>query len=59
VNLTVYNTLGQVVETIVSGELSAGVHQHIWNAGRMPSGAYIYRINAGKYSAVKRMLLVK
>ncbi len=59
VKITVYNMLGQEVGVIADGEFQAGVHQANWNAKNMPSGAYVYRINAGKYSAVKRMLLVK
>ncbi len=57
--ITVYNMLGQEVGVIADGEFQAGVHQANWNAKNMPSGAYVYRINAGKYSAVKHMLLVK
>lgn len=59
VKITVYNMLGQEVGVVADGEFQAGVHQANWNATNMPSGAYVYRINAGKYSAVKRMLLVK
>ncbi len=59
VKITIYNMLGQEVGVIADGEFQAGVHQASWNAKNMPSGAYIYRINAGKYSAAKRMLLVK
>jgi len=59
VNLTVYNTLGQIVETIVSGELSSGIHQYVWNAGNMPSGIYFYQLKANTFTETKRMLLVK
>jgi photosystem II stability/assembly factor-like uncharacterized protein len=58
VNLKIYNSLGQMVET-VSGGLSAGVHQYIWNASQYPSGIYFYQLKAGTFTETKRMLLVK
>lgn len=59
VSLTIYNALGQVVETLVSGQLSAGEHQVQWHATDQPSGIYYYRIDAGEFSETKKAILLK
>jgi len=59
VSLIIYNMLGQEVATLVDGELSAGEHTATWIASDVPSGMYIYRIEAGTFSAVKQLMLVK
>lgn len=59
VNLSVYNSLGQLVKTIVDGSMSAGSHEVKFDASNLPSGVYMYRITSGSYSASKKMLLVK
>jgi spore coat protein A len=57
--LTIFNTAGQEVAKLVDGDLAAGSHVISWNANNMASGAYFYRLEAGTFSAVKRMLLLK
>jgi hypothetical protein len=47
VTLKVYNEIGQVVETLVDGEETAGVHVAKWNAGNAASGTYFYRLSVG------------
>jgi len=59
VSLIIYNMLGQEVATLVDGELSAGEHTATWIASDVPSGMHIYRIEAGTFSAVKQLMLVK
>lgn len=59
VNLTVYNAIGQKMETIVSGELSIGTHQYVWNAEKYSSGIYFYRLETNNFVQTKKMLLVK
>ena len=59
VNLEVYNVQGQKVATLVDERLSAGSYNAKFNATSLPSGAYFYRITAGSYLKIKRMLLVK
>ncbi len=59
VKVTVYNQLGQIIATITDGEYSAGTHQLHFNAGNLASGVYYYRINAGPYTQVKKMILIK
>jgi flagellar hook assembly protein FlgD len=64
VTLTIYNTLGQVVRTLVNEDAKAGYYQMQWDgrndAGTSVStGMYIYRISAGNFTAVKKMTLMK
>ncbi|MBN2423692.1 MAG: T9SS type A sorting domain-containing protein [Calditrichaceae bacterium] len=59
VELTVYNLLGQKVAVLVSGMHKAGSHQIKFDASRLSSGIYLYKIKAGSYSEIKRMLLIK
>ncbi|GAB4335361.1 MAG: hypothetical protein Kow0037_15200 [Calditrichia bacterium] len=64
VQLEIYNVLGQRVKTLVSGRVSAGYHEVVWNGrnqqGRpVGSGIYVYRIQAGDHHAVKKMVFLK
>ncbi len=57
--LKIYNVIGQEVSTLVNGELHAGNYSFNFNAINLPSGIYLYRLNAGAYSATKKMILLK
>jgi uncharacterized protein (TIGR02145 family) len=59
VRLTIYNIIGQEVNTLVDDKLSAGPHQIEWNASGMASGIYMYKLSAGNYQSVKKMILTK
>ena len=59
VNLTIYNTLGQVVKTLVSSEMEFGTHRIIWKANNIPSGIYFYRLTANNFVETKKMILMK
>jgi hypothetical protein len=59
VTLTVYNSTGQTVATLVNGEMNSGRHSVTFDASNLPSGLYIYRLNATDFTAVKKMVLMK
>jgi len=59
VTLKVYNMVGQEVASLVKGNLSQGSHNVSFDATNLPSGLYIYRMEAGSFSATKKMLLMK
>ncbi len=59
VNLKVYNLLGQEVAILVNEEMSIGTHSVTWNAQNVPSGIYFYKITAGEFSKIKKMILIK
>jgi hypothetical protein len=59
VTLKVYDILGKEVATLVNEEKSSGIYRVTFDASHLPSGIYIYNITAGKYSQVKKMMLLK
>jgi hypothetical protein len=59
VTLRVFNLLGQEVATLVNGPLTAGTHEVSFDASRLASGVYMYKIIAGEYVSAKKMLLLK
>jgi photosystem II stability/assembly factor-like uncharacterized protein len=59
VKIFIYNTIGQKVRTLENGVVSAGLHEVIINAQDLASGIYYYRIEAGKFHDVKKMILLK
>ncbi len=59
VTLTIYNVLGQMVELWQPGELPAGTHALEWNAGALASGVYLYRLQVGKQSLTRKMVLLR
>lgn len=59
VSLDLFDMKGSLVRNIVSGYRNAGYNSVTLNASDLPSGSYIYRLSAGSYSAVKRLMLVK
>ncbi len=58
-SLEVYNILGQKVATIVNKELNAGSHKYQFDASRLTSGIYFYKLQSTSYSNIKKMLLIK
>jgi hypothetical protein len=59
VKLTVYNLVGQVIEVVVDEYQTEGYHEYSFDATRLPAGIYLYKLQVGAYSSVKRMTLVK
>ena len=57
--LKVYNVLGQEVKTLFAGYQSAGTHNVDFNAGNLASGIYLYRLESGNTTLVKKMVLMK
>jgi hypothetical protein len=64
VNITIYDMMGRVVNTLINGSQTAGYKSIQWNAtndeGKPASaGLYLYTIQAGKFRQTKKMLLLK
>jgi hypothetical protein len=59
VSLKVYDLLGQVVATLVEGTKAPGDYSARWDATNAPSGMYFYRLQAGSFSEVKKMILLR
>jgi hypothetical protein len=59
VELNIFNLLGQKVVTLVSEKQNQGNHQVSWDASGFASGVYYYRIEAGEFVDIKKMVLIK
>lgn len=60
VTLTVYNMLGQIVARPIDGvDMDSGEHETTFDGSNSASGAYFYRLQAGAFSATKKLILVK
>ena len=59
ISLKIFNSLGEEIETLVTKKLSAGNYIYDWNAERLTSGIYFYRLQAGSFVETKKMILLK
>jgi Secretion system C-terminal sorting domain/CARDB len=59
VTLKIYDVLGKEVATLVNEMKQPGFHTVDFNASDFASGIYFYRLDAGEFSSVKKMMLVK
>jgi hypothetical protein len=59
VTLKVYDVLGREVATLVNEQLRAGSYSYNFTASNLTSGVYLYKLQAGKYSETKKMVLTK
>jgi len=59
VKISVFNILGQEVTLLLDKTLNAGFHKVTFNAEGLNTGMYIYKIEAGSFVEVKKMLYVK
>lgn len=59
VTLNVYDITGKLVETLVEENLSAGSKEVSFNASRLSSGVYFYKLTADNFQSTKKMILVK
>ena len=59
VKLAVYNLLGEEVATVVNSFQKADIYEVNFDASRLSSGIYVYKIEATNFSASKKMVLMK
>jgi hypothetical protein len=59
VTVRIYNTMGQEVENLEQGEITAGVHEIQWTTKNLSSGVYFYKMQAGQYLETKKMIYRK
>lgn len=59
VSIEVYNTSGQKITTLLNKKMAAGNHEVEFNAANLSSGVYFYRIQAGEFHDVKKMILLR
>ena len=59
VKINIYNSLGQLVKTLLDKEMDSGYHEVNFDGSKLSSGVYLYQLQAGEYVSVKKMLLLK
>ena len=59
VRLLVYNTLGQLVRTLLDGPMEAGTHRVLFQADGLASGIYLFQLQAGDRRETRKMVLLK
>ncbi len=59
VTLKIFDTVGREAETVISGELERGRHTTLWNAQRLSSGIYYYRFQAGNFTDIKKLVILR
>ena len=59
VTLKIYDMLGREVSTLVNEMKPAGTFEAEFDASKLSSGTYVYKLNAGGYQTVKKMILTK
>ncbi|MCP4633165.1 MAG: T9SS type A sorting domain-containing protein, partial [candidate division Zixibacteria bacterium] len=59
VNLSVYNLMGQNIETIINNSMEKGQHNINWDASTYSSGIYFYKLTTNNKTFTKRMTLLK
>jgi hypothetical protein len=59
VTLSIFNVLGQKVTDLINKEVEAGSYQLNFDASNLSSGVYFYKLEAGKFTSIKKMMLIK
>jgi hypothetical protein len=59
VKLSVYNSMGQLVDVLVNEVQASGSYNVSFNGSNLSSGVYLYRIESGSFAVTKKMILVK
>ncbi len=59
ISLKIYSLLGQEIEVLKKGQMSAGEHTILWKPKNLPSGVYMYKLEAGKFSETKKLIYLK
>ena len=59
INLSVYNSLGELVSILAYGEYEAGVYERVFEASKLASGIYVYILKADNITLKQKMVLIK
>lgn len=58
VSLKVYNILGQIVDVLLDKQMQPGAYAVEFDGEHLPSGVYYYRLKAGRFSKIRKMILI-
>jgi len=59
VNISIYDIRGRLVTNLVNERMDAGYHTVVWEGNSVSSGVYFYRLTAGEFTSIRKMILVK
>lgn len=59
VKVMIFNARGQFISSLVHAPMDAGMHELEWNAENLPSGTYFCRLQAGEFTATRKMMFIK
>jgi hypothetical protein len=59
VQMTIYDILGREVSRLINQNLSPGRYEIVWDGTNYASGTYFYKLEAGTFTDIKKMILVK
>ncbi len=59
VTLKIYNLLGKEIETLINEQRQAGEYKINWAPLNLPSGIYLYRLQAGDFDETRKLMLLK
>ncbi len=59
VHISIFNLLGEEIETLIDGWMTEGKHAVEWNASKLSSGVYLYRFRSGSFVKTRKMLLIR
>jgi len=59
VSLRVFDVLGREVAALMNEVKQPGEYNVVWDASKMPSGTYFYRLQAGEFTEAKKLMIVR
>jgi hypothetical protein len=59
VHLTVHDATGRLLTRLADGRFTAGIHTRDWDAGKLPAGTYLYRLETEEGSITRKMTLLR
>ena len=59
ISLNIYNVEGRRITTLIKGIRTAGNHSVEWNDDGYPSGIYFVKLDAGEFTQIQKLMLVK
>jgi len=59
VSVQIFNITGQLIETLINGNIESGKHKVLWDAGNLPSGIYFVQLKSGDKTITQKLTLLK
>lgn len=59
VTLIIYDVIGREVSVLINKEMTPGIYEVNWDASKLPSGIYIYKLTTGGFRAIRKAVLIK